>query len=68
MKSITHGEVSFKQACTIIKEYIQKDIQQCYRITIGTDSQNFASTKMVVVIALWKVGKGGIFFLRCKKE
>ena len=32
------------------------------RITVGTDSQNFDITKVVLVVAIWKVGRGGIFF------
>ena len=33
-----------------------------YRVTIGTDSQNFDTTKVVVVIAVHHIGHGGYFF------
>jgi len=33
-----------------------------FNVMIGTDSQNFDQTKMVMVIALHNVGHGGIFF------
>ena len=35
-----------------------------YDITVGTDSQNFDKTKMVEVVAVHNVGRGGIFFYR----
>lgn len=43
------------------------DIVKCYptdafKITIGTDSQNFDKTKIVLVIVLEHIGKGGNFF------
>ncbi|WP_350344348.1 ribonuclease H-like YkuK family protein [Proteinivorax tanatarense] len=62
IKSITHGDVSLSQVCKLIKNYIQDDIDQNYEITIGTDSQNTSSTKAVIVIAIRRLGKGGIFF------
>ena len=46
----------------IIAEYIAKDPNREYDITIGTDSQNHTQTKMVEVIAIHNVGHGGIYF------
>lgn len=66
MKSITYGDVSFKAMSQIIKNYIQSDRNCKYKISIGTDSQNFDVTKVVVVVAVWKVGNGGIFFYDIK--
>lgn len=66
MKSITYGDVSFKAMSQIIKNYIQSDRNSKYKISIGTDSQNFDVTKVVVVVAVWKVGNGGIFFYDIK--
>nr|PZN07693.1 MAG: hypothetical protein DIU64_11920 [Caldicoprobacter oshimai] len=68
MKSPTYGEVSLKRTFKIIKEYIKSQPNEKYHITVGTDSQNFDVTKTVVVIAVWRVGKGGIFFYEVKKE
>ena len=38
-----------------------------YSIDIGTDSQNGQSTKFATVIAVHKIGKGGIFFYHSLK-
>ncbi len=62
MRSITYGEVSIEKMCQLIKDYISKDDSKRYRVTVGTDSQNHELTRVVVVIAIWKVGYGGIFF------
>ena len=55
-------QVSIKEVASIIAEYINKDTHNQYTITVGTDSQNFSKTKIVEVIAVHKVGHGGIFF------
>ncbi|MBV7276347.1 ribonuclease H-like YkuK family protein [Clostridium thailandense] len=67
MQSITYGDVSFKSMIQIIKKYIQSDQSRKYEIAIGTDSQNFDITKVVVVVAIWRVGNGGIFFYDIKR-
>jgi len=66
MKSPTYGEVSIKRVFEIIKKYIQSQPDEKYQITVGTDSQNFNITRIVIVIAVWRVGKGGIFFYEIK--
>lgn len=48
----------------IITDYITKAPNSSYEITVGTDSQNHSKTKMVEVIAIHRVGDGGIFFYR----
>lgn len=67
MKSITYGEVSFSRMCKLIESYISKEKESQYKITIGTDSQNYDITKVVVVVAIWRIGRGGIFFYDMKK-
>lgn len=67
MRSITYGEVSFERMCQIISNYISKDKGQQYKISVGTDSQNFDLTKTVIVVAVWNVGNGGIFFYDIKR-
>lgn len=62
MNSPTYGKVDLTQIITIIKDYLSKDKEAEYEITIGTDSQNFNRTKIVKVIAVHKIGGGGIFF------
>ncbi len=68
MKSITYGELSFREVCQKIKEYTKTDIQSEYIVSIGTDSQSYGGvTKMVSVITLVRKSKGGIFFYDIKK-
>ncbi len=54
--------VDNKQIIEIITNYILADLDASYEFTVGTDSQNFDRTKMVEVIAVHRIGKGGIFF------
>ena len=62
MQSPTLGVVTLRQVAEAIKERTLTANPSEYHLMIGTDSQNFDKTKVVVVIALHHVGKGGIFF------
>ena len=62
MTSPTYGKIDLVSIVEIIKNFISKDKDSSYSITIGTDSQNFNKTKIVKVIAIHKIGGGGIFF------
>jgi hypothetical protein len=66
MYSRTYGKVSIDKMIQLIKEYINSDKDYKYNITIGTDSQNRNITKVVIVVAIHRVGKGGIFFYDIK--
>lgn len=57
-------KVSVKDAAMTAAMYVARDPASMYTVTIGTDSQNFDKTKMVEVIAVHRVGTGGIFFYR----
>ena len=64
-KLFTRGngqKVNYNQMIKIIADYIKKDLKAEYDITIGTDSQSHSLSKIVEVIAVHKVGDGGIFF------
>ena len=61
MRSQTYGEVSLKEIAEIIKDRTM-DTPGEHNLMIGTDSQNFDKTRMVLVVALHHVGHGGIFF------
>ena len=64
-KVFTRGngkKVNYSQMIKIIAEYIKKDLNAEYDITIGTDSQTHSLSKIVEVICVHKVGDGGIFF------
>lgn len=54
--------VSYDEMVRLIADYIAKDSQKDYEITVGTDSQNHSDTKIVETIVLHRVGDGGIFF------
>ena len=62
--SPTYGRVSFDNIVRIIHERVASDEDGQFNLMIGTDSQNFDTTKVVVVIALHHVGNGGIFFYK----
>lgn len=66
MKSKTFGDVSYKQMVNIINEFINADKYCDYAISIGTDSQNHSLTKIAIVVAVHRVGRGGIFFYDIK--
>ena len=60
-----NGQVVLLQdIAKIAAEYMARNPMSHYEVTVGTDSQNFDKTKMVEVIALHRVGSGGIFFYR----
>lgn len=61
MVSPTNGCVSMDDIASIIRQKVL-DGHGEFNVMIGTDSQNFDQTKMVMVIALHNVGHGGIFF------
>lgn len=61
MVSPTNGRVSMDDIASIIRQKVL-DGHGEFNVMIGTDSQNFDQTKMVIVIALHNVGHGGIFF------
>lgn len=67
MRSPTYGEVTDEQIVQIIKDYIKSHGNNEYKIVIGSDSQNFHETKLVLVIALINVGHGGIFFYNIQR-
>jgi hypothetical protein len=62
MWSPTHGRVSFDEMYSIIKNFIYEFPEYEYEITVGSDSQNHELTKTVLCIAVWRKGKGGIYF------
>ena len=63
-KSNTYGKLELQEIPSKILDYYEKmkhyDVPLL--ITVGTDSQNFSTTKIVTVIAVTCEGHGGIFF------
>lgn len=54
--------VTFSQMIELLASNIIEEPDARYELTVGSDSQNFSYTKLVEVIALHRVGSGGIFF------
>lgn len=70
--SPSYGLVSYSDITRIIKNNIEKYSDENFEVFIGTDSQNFDKTKIVVVIAVHRkdsnnIGKGGFFFYEITK-
>lgn len=63
MISPSYGKIEIKDVPKLLLEYYEKNkhYDSGYEITIGTDSQNFSDTKVVVVIAMRCIGHGGIY-------
>lgn len=57
-------KVTYSEMIRVIADYIRANHNAEYDITVGTDSQNHKMTRMVEVIAVCRVGDGGIFFYR----
>ncbi len=62
--SQTYGKLELNQIPEKINEYYQrmKQYDAPIHVIVGTDSQNFDTTKMVSVIAVYCEGHGGIYF------
>lgn len=64
--SPTYGHVSFDEMYFLIKKFICQYPDHEYEITVGADSQNHNLTKSVLCVAVWRKGKGGIYFAETK--
>ncbi len=62
--SQTYGKLDIVGVAASLKDFYDrtKEFDTPFQITIGTDSQNFADTKIVSVIAAHRENHGGIFF------
>ena len=57
-------KVTYSEMIRVIADYIRVTTNVEYDITVGTDSQTHKYCLMVEVIAVCRVGDGGIFFYR----
>lgn len=62
--NVERTKVTFSEAIKVIADYIRVNPNAEYDITVGTDSQTHKYCRMVEVIAVCRVGDGGIFFYR----
>ena len=67
MQSMTYGEIDFNRMIELIRNYVSQEPKKEYCISVGTDSQNHDLTKVVVVVAINRIGNGGIFFYEIKQ-
>ena len=63
-KSITHGMLTENEVFEQIKFDILTQPEHDFQIIVGTDSQTYDLMRVVPVIALIKVGRGGKWFHR----
>lgn len=61
-ESETHGRLTIEQVFQQIKSDLEKYPNDDHRVIVGTDSQTYSRTKIVTVIAILRVGKGGKYF------
>ncbi len=69
MISPTYGECDMERVVRIITDYIRlrEKESEGFNLIVGTDSQNYDNTKVVVVIAVQNIGHGGIFFYEIRR-
>jgi predicted RNase H-related nuclease YkuK (DUF458 family) len=66
--SITHGKLTEQQVFEQIKTDIIGNPDTKYKIVVGTDSQTYDVMRVVPLIALIKIGKGGKWFHRIEER
>lgn len=58
-----NGEIiTTNELIKLVADYIRKNPEVTYDITIGTDSQTHERCRMIEVICIHRIGDGGIFF------
>ena len=69
MISPTYGNCSDERVMDIIANYIRSNDKNSegFNFVVGTDSQNYTDTKIVVVVAVQNIGRGGIFFYEVRR-
>lgn len=69
MISPTYGSCTDEQMTNIIANYIRTNGRNSegFNFVVGTDSQNYSDTKIVVVVAVQNIGRGGIFFYEVQR-
>lgn len=67
MISPTMGQIELSEVARLICNYIQEEPDRDYAIYIGSDSQNSYYTKMVTVVAIHRLGRGGKYFYEISK-
>ena len=67
MISPTLGHIELPEVACMIRDFIAEEPDREYAIYVGSDSQNSYYTKMVTVVAVHKLGRGGKYFYEISK-
>ena len=67
MISPTLGQIELSEVARLVCDFVQEEPDREYAIYIGSDSQNSYYTKMVTVIAVHRLGRGGKYFYKISK-
>lgn len=67
MISPTLGQLSLEEVARLIQKFVQEEPDREYAIYVGSDSQNSHYTKMVTVVAIHRLGRGGKYFYEISK-
>ena len=67
MISPTLGQIELPEVARMIRDFITEEPDREYAIYVGSDSQNSYYTKMVTVVAVHKLGRGGKYFYEISK-
>lgn len=63
----TLGNMTVKAMVRYIEQIVERNPYDHFHIAVGTDSQNFHSTKVVVAVVLYRENKGGTFFYHVER-
>jgi len=66
--SPTNGTMSLSTVFESIREYMDRNLEDDFRLMIGTDSQVKQQTIFVTAIIIHRVGKGGRYFYTRRRE
>lgn len=62
-RSLKNENLSFREVFLKIEDFVKKDLNSSYKISIGTDSQVATCTVFVTCILVHRIGKGATGFL-----
>ncbi|MBQ8625502.1 MAG: ribonuclease H-like YkuK family protein [Agathobacter sp.] len=67
--SPTYGKVSIERMIELLREFYDRNKEyDCpFNVTVGTDSQNFDTTKIVTCVVMQCEHHGGIYFYKIEK-
>lgn len=67
-KSLTYGQLDYREVIEKIADYIKSDTDCRYKIVVGSDSEaKTGDVDFVTALIVHRLGKGGIYFWRKQK-